>query len=696
MSDQSKYEARKERERARNAESDARGRDIAPLPKVLKPRRKKAAQKSFRKFCESYFPHTFDMAWSADHLTVIGQIEESVIKGGLFATAMPRGSGKTTLAEIACIWSVVYGHRNFIALIGSDEGHAAMMLDSIKTEFESNDLLLEDFPEVAYPVVRLDGIAHRCNGQLFDGERTHIGWTAKEFIAPTIPGSKASGVVIKVAGITGGLRGMKFKRQDGKTVRPSLVVIDDPQTDESARSPSQCRTREEILAGAILGLGGPGKKMSGILPCTVIKPGDMADSILDRVRHPEWNGTRTKMLYSLPSDEKLWEEYAWLRAESLRAGNGGVDATEFYRENREAMDEGAQVAWAARHNPDELSAVQHAMNIKIDRPRAFAAEYQNDPLPEEESRGDDLTADQVMAKVNGMGRGEVPTSCNRLTAFVDVHATVLYYAVCAWADDFTGSVIDYGTFPDQKTPYFTLRDARQVMADHVEASGLEGQIYGGLKALTDALLSKEWPRDDGASMKIDRNLIDGNWQASNESVVLVCRQSAYSAVLMPSRGKYVGASMTPMAEWKRNPGDRRGLNWKVAKPEAKAVRQVVFDSNFWKSFVQSRLAVAMGDRGCLSIFGSKPEEHRLFADHICAEFSVKTVGRGRTCDEWKLRPGNDNHYLDCLVGCAVAASIQGVSLAESSESAGMKKRKVVDFAEAYRQAKGSPSNQSRA
>ena len=30
--------------------------------------------------------------------------------------------------------------------------------------------------------------------------------------------------------------------------------MDDPQTDESARSPSQCHTREQILAGAILSI----------------------------------------------------------------------------------------------------------------------------------------------------------------------------------------------------------------------------------------------------------------------------------------------------------------------------------------------------------------------------------------------------------------------------------------------------------
>ena len=86
---------------------------------------------------------------------------------------------------------------------------------------------------------------------------------------------------------------MKYKRADGHTVGPSLVVLDDPQTDESARSLSQCATRGCILAGAILGLAGLGKKFSGIMPCTVIRPSDMADNILNRVKHPEWNGERT-------------------------------------------------------------------------------------------------------------------------------------------------------------------------------------------------------------------------------------------------------------------------------------------------------------------------------------------------------------------------------------------------------------------
>ena len=93
------------------------------------------------------------------------------------------------------------------------------------------------------------------------------------------------------------------------------------------------------------------------------------------------------------------------------------------------------------------------------------------------------------------------------------------------------------------------------------------------------------------------------------------------------------------------------------------LRTVHLDTNYWKSFVHARLAVAMGDRGCLSLFGMKPEEHRLLSEHLAAEYRVRTEARGRTVDEWKLKASAvDNHWLDCLVGCAAAASMLGVSL----------------------------------
>jgi hypothetical protein len=663
------YERAKDRARARNHAIALAGRDIGDLPPVRDPARKARAASDFRFFCEQYFPLTFSLPWSPDHHRVIGKIERAVLHGGLFAVATPRGFGKSSLCECACVWAVLYGHQDFVCLIGSDEGHAAGMLDAIKTELDGNDRLLDDFPEVTFPIRALDGIANRCGGQLYQGERTHIGWTAKEVVLPTIEGSPASGAVIKVAGLTGGIRGMKVKRPDGRTVRPTLVVLDDPQTDESARSLSQCAAREAILAGAVLGLAGPGQKIAGIMPCTVIRPGDMADVILDRDKHPDWNGERTKLVYAFPADEKRWQQYAELRAESLRDGLDGAAATEYYRANREAMDFGARVAWPERFNPDELSAVQHAMNLKLRDEAAFFAEYQNEPLPAVTTFGE-LTADQIADKINRLPRGVIPLACQHVSLFVDVQGTLLYWVVCAWADDFTGAVLDYGSWPDQKRAYFTLRDARVTLAAATGVAGLEGSIHAGLDALTRDLLGRSWLREDGTELKIGKGLIDANWGVSTDVVYQFCRQSPHTNLLTPSHGRYVGAAGYPFSEYRRQPGDRVGHNWRVpALNPNRRVRHAVYDTNYWKSFVHGRLAVPVGEKSCLTLFGEKPDAHRAFAEHLTAEYRVKTEGRGRTVDEWRVKPGGgDNHWFDGVVGCAVAGSMLGAALAEHART----------------------------
>ena len=114
------------------------------------------------------------------------------------------------------------------------------------------------------------------------------------------------------------------------------------------------------------------------------------------------------------------------------------------------------------------------------------------------------------------------------------------------------------------------------------------------------------------------------------------------------------------------------------------LRHVRVDTNYWKTFCHDRLATAHSDRGCLSLPG-RPGDHRAFSDHVAAsEYWVRTEGRGRVVNEWKSRPGApDNHWLDCLVGCAVAASTLGVSLAGAAtarrQKTGKRKRKKVSY-----------------
>jgi hypothetical protein len=99
----------------------------------------------------------------------------------------------------------------------------------------------------------------------------------------------------------------------------------------------------------------------------------------------------------------------------------------------------------------------------------------------------------------------------------------------------------------------------------------------------------------------------------------------------------------------------------VPLPSGAELRTVRLDSNFWKTFIADRLSSALGDKGALMIFGSKPSDHRLIADHFCSEYAVPVEGRGRKLSEWRERPGHhDNHFLDAIVMAAVGGSMIGV------------------------------------
>ena len=101
------------------------------------------------------------------------------------------------------------------------------------------------------------------------------------------------------------------------------------------------------------------------------------------------------------------------------------------------------------------------------------------------------------------------------------------------------------------------------------------------------------------------------------------------------------------------------------------------DVNYWKSFLHARLSAALGDPGALTLFDTVPAGHRYFAEHLTAEYRVKTEGRGRCVDEWKIRPeAHDNHWFDGIVGCAVAASMCGCVLAGTDKDTRNNKPRV--------------------
>ena len=118
-----------------------------------------------------------------------------------------------------------------------------------------------------------------------------------------------------------------------------------------------------------------------------------------------------------------------------------------------------------------------------------------------------------------------------------------------------------------------------------------------------------------------------------------------------------------------------------------------FDPDAWKSFTHERLLTPPGGGGCLSLFGSSAAAHPMISEHCAAEYSEPITLRGDTFDKWMNRPDRpDNHLWDCLVGTAVAASVEGLTW-HASGAPVVPKRPTMTAAELQKlKAKSAPVN----
>ena len=653
--------------RARNAERMRRERaklsEIGELPSVQNVERREECAFDFKLFCETYRAEVFHYGWSEDHLTILEQMEKVTLgeaMSPLMAIACPRGSGKTTLSITAAIWALLYGHRRWVCLVGATSGKAEALLKSIKTELRFNPEIVADFPEVCFPIGKLEGRANRAAGQKVNGQETNIQWLYDKLVLPTVEGSLCSGSVISVCGITGDIRGQQETLKTGEIIRPDLVICDDPQTRESAGSEKQCQDRIDTIMSDILGLAGPGVSISCLMPCTVIRRYDLADRMLGD-EYPDWQSIRTQMLYGEPKNPALIDEYLDIRDTAIRNQLGADEPNKFWLENQEALEDGLTAGWADRHTENEISAIQHAINLKARDEAAFLSEYQNQPL--EDAGIGMLSIDELIQKQHPDAEGVVPEEATKLVAFADVQNDALYWVIMAFNDTFDGWVVSYGTTPEQKDRNLRYRDLRVKLTKLYPGQNLEVRLRAALSELSDSLLTRSFQKPNGEVIQVSRMLVDANWGASRDIVYNWVRKSEFRNIIIPSHGKYVGASTEPLnAGQAKQPGKRIGVNWRTMISKEMPIRYALYDTNFWKSFAWERLNAMIGSSGCFTLFRQPAREHLNFAANLRSEYPVRTEGRGRTVDEWKLKPGEDNHYFDCLVGCCVAASMEGVAM----------------------------------
>ena len=661
------YERKKKREAERQRQKSRTSREISnTCPPCKDPKIREKIRKSLKFALTTLFAKRFYLDFSKDQLELIKDIEETIRSGGQLARAMPRATGKTSILICAVIWAILTGLHPFVVLIGATGEAAKELLEQIRSELETNEAIYQYFPELVHPIRRLEGISQRR--LLWNGEPIKQVWKKARIVLPNRPQVPGAGSIIAVAGLDGRIRGMSYQRTDGANVRPSLVLIDDPQTRKSAASLVQTNKREQVINGDVLGLAGPGVRISALVACTVIHPGDLSDRMLDREKHPEWQGKRTRLLKSLPTNLNQWDEYAEILRADLRADKGRTRATNYYKKRRRKMDVGAIPAWPSRFDPGQISAIQYAMDIRILNRESFEAEYQNDPIRTQDESAKLITADELLTRMNQLARGRVPLKAQHLTAAIDVQGDLLYWMICWWTDDFTGGILDYGESPDQKRNYFALSEVSPTLIQATGRKAKMAAVRAGLDSLVNDLMTRQFVRDDGAPMKIEKLCIDANWGESTDTVFDACRESPHAQLLRPTHGKGFKVTERPMVQWKAAAGETSGFHW-FRRTGRRGIRYLMVDVNFWKTFVHNGLNLMPEEKHSISLFAAPPHEHRMLADHLTSETRQRPrTEDNRTVDLWSLKPGAENHRFDTFVLCAVGASEIGVTLSDAERT----------------------------
>lgn len=624
--------------------------------------RRAACAKSLIEFKRTYFPHLAYLEPGEFQYERLRMIEHMIRYGGRQAKAEPRGSAKSTDAIIAALWALLYGYKKHFMVIRASAPEAHEMIKDVKAELETNEALLEDFPEVCAPIRALDGAAQRAAQQTHEGERTHLAYQADRIILPKIAMSKpkgkkaiyspASGAVLSTAGITGKIRGRKIARH-----RPDFVLLDDIEEEESVESEALTKKHEKTITSSIGGLGGPGKSVATLWLGTILKRGCLIDRYTDRKEKPIWQGKRQSALIKWPSSAamQLWAKYEELYCEGKGSGNDpdAREACRFYAANREAMDAEAEVAWPANFKmepvsdgtPSELSALQGLMNQRIDLGEtAFLTEYQNDPPDPEGESG--LTAEVVASRLSLYPPRVIPQDYDfKLVQGIDIRGREIHFIVDALKADGSSATIDYDIITVD-APAGDLRNPRSSVRP-----ALERQILNALQSRKEVMDAHPYKTVEGTTVDVALTLVDSGWLP--DIVYIFCRQAG--ARFRATKGNQAALGNTKFSmPIKAGPGVTLGRQW-YAKRQNDGTALYHLNADHWKMEAQERYSQSPDTPGAAMWFGNNAKEHSLISKHIIAERWDVEANKFNVLSRF-------NHFLDCKAMCRAAANMVGAIL----------------------------------
>lgn len=632
----------------------AASQEVGPLPPVANPERRERCRLDLVAFCREYFAPTFYLPLAPYQVSMLERFQHVTLHSGRDCHAVRRGGLKSTCARAAAIWAAIYGHRRLIVLTGATDDKSNEHRENFFALMASSPHLQDDFPELTPLLMKWKQPKKqfRLGGRLLT---VHPKDERGRIVFPDIHDAPSCQVhVAPYSLMATDVSGLSFVDRHGVSVRPDLLIFDDVQTPQSAQSPLMTEEREEQITKTFLGLAGLGQKIAAIMVCTVRQHQDLTERFLDRKRHPDWYGQRYKSVLKFPERADLWDAYAAKLGQGATPEEGKQQAQEFYRQNKADMDAGGEVAWELDKLPDELTALQSMMTVRALDPEFFRREIQQEGTAPVNSSGMRLETTGILSRLSQHERGRIPQTASHVTAFIDSSDQVLWWMVCAWERDFSGVIVDYGTWPDQGRPIFYKSDlVRRISQEKPGASWEEAFAHAHNELERD--LIERFPELD----LILKDWSDGGQKPRIESQVSA---SANRSRIRPSKGFAPRPGRKPVHLWGDQHRDRQnGAYWLEKRTEG--IHHVQYDTNIWKSHAARRLLTTVGAPSAVLLPGSDERANRLLVEHMTAETPKAVSYDGATGVAWELLPGRDNDWWDCFVGCNVAASICGVGVA---------------------------------
>ncbi len=244
---------------------------------------RRTASRSLLHWAYRYLPEHVRSAPGAVHRALCddlgAMVRQEPIEGEVrssLAIAWPRSHGKTTWSTVAFVLWVIHewrtmpqfgGRPPFIVIVSNSADKARDRVLDVRDELMTNDALRRDYGPADPP---------RGADQK---------WTEKDF-------TTRDGVRVRAAGASTSVRG--FLR-GGR--RPSLIIVDDVETDEGVLRWEQREKLERWLLRGLIPTGIEGELLTVVLG-TVLH----ADSVLARLLKPDRNETWLKRRYAAQWD----------------------------------------------------------------------------------------------------------------------------------------------------------------------------------------------------------------------------------------------------------------------------------------------------------------------------------------------------------------------------------------------------------